>query len=145
MKDVNLDPVALKEKYLAKKESKSCSVKIKQNKRYIFCNRKCINYVYEGSFSAGFKVTYLGLVHVGKQGDVKQIDKSVKLLLSPYKNLVQDSSLKSEKQKHSVFFEIGEIGVKIVDCETSEVRVKIIFLQSFSSFYKYIFPFLAGI
>lgn len=66
-------------------------------------------------------MTYLGLVHVGKQGDVKQIDKSVKLLLSPYRELVQDNSMRIEKQKQSVFFEIGEIGIKIVDYETSEV------------------------
>lgn len=65
---------------------------------------------------------YLGNVNVGKHGDVKQIDKYSKILLSPFHSSKQDDC-KYEKAKKVVFFEVGEIGVKIVDFENSEVRV----------------------
>lgn len=76
-------------------------------------------------FSAGFKVTYLGYVHVGKHGDVKQIVKFGKLLLKSSEDATQSEY---KKLKQLVFFEIGEIGVKIVDFETSEVSLSFFLL-----------------
>lgn len=65
---------------------------------------------------------YLGNVNVGKRGDVKQIDKYSKLLLSPFHSSNLDDC-KYEKAKKVVFFEVGEIGVKIVNFENSEVSI----------------------
>lgn len=68
--------------------------------------------------SAGFKVTYLGYMDVGKHGDVRQIDRAAKMLLYPRLEGLQKEH---KKLKQSVFFEIGEIGIKVVDFESNEV------------------------
>lgn len=69
--------------------------------------------------SAGFRVTYLGYIEVGRFGDVKQIDRAAKMLLYPR---LEGWQKDHKKLKQSVFFEIGEIGVKIVDCDSNEVN-----------------------
>lgn len=63
-------------------------------------------------------MTYLGYIHVGRHGDVKQIDRMAKMLLYPRLEGLQKEH---KKVKQNVFFEIGEIGVKVVDCDSSEV------------------------
>lgn len=74
--------------------------------------------------SAGFKATYLGCVNVGKAGDVRQIDKAVRMLLSPYRNNISANS-KYKLLKKAIHFEVGEIGVKVVDSQSSEVKTSI--------------------
>lgn len=61
----------------------------------------------------------MGYIHVGRHGDVKQIDRMAKMLLYPRLEGLQKEH---KKVKETVFFEIGEIGVKIVDFESSEVN-----------------------
>lgn len=70
-------------------------------------------------FSAGFKVTYLGHIDVGRHGDVRQIDRAARMLLYPRLEGLQRDY---KKTKQIVFFEIGEIGVKIVDFDSNEVN-----------------------
>lgn len=56
---------------------------------------------------------------MGRHGDVKQIDRVAKMLLYPRLEGLQKEH---KKMKQIVFFEIGEIGVKIVDFDSSEVN-----------------------
>lgn len=62
----------------------------------------------------------MGYINVGRHGDVKQIDRSAKMLLYPRLEGLQKEH---KKVKQIVFFEIGEIGVKIVDFANNEVNI----------------------
>ncbi|KAF5288300.1 hypothetical protein FQR65_LT12032 [Abscondita terminalis] len=98
--------------------------------------------------SAGFKATYYGFVNTGRTGDVNQIDKSVRILLYPYKGHIDNSDFKYKIVKQAVFFEIGEIGVKIVDCQSSEIILKHSYMEISScgsvSHLHYYFAYIAG-
>ncbi|KAK4874706.1 hypothetical protein RN001_014066 [Aquatica leii] len=98
--------------------------------------------------SAGFKATYYGFVNTGRTGDVKQIDKSVRLLLCPYKGCVEGSDFNYKIIKKNVFFEVGEIGVKVVDCLSSNIILKHSYMEISScgsvSHLPYYFAYIAG-
>ncbi|KAF5285914.1 hypothetical protein FQA39_LY04375 [Lamprigera yunnana] len=95
--------------------------------------------------SAGFKATYYGFVITGRVGDVKQIDKSIRLLLCPYRNNVENCEYKVLKK--SIFFEVGEIGVKVVDSQ-SNIILKHSYMEISScgsaSHLPYYFAYVAG-
>lgn len=69
------------------------------------------------SVSGGFNVTYVARVSTGGTGDVKKIELSIKLYLSPSRKGSEASGPKIERVKKEVCFEIGEIGVRCVDPE----------------------------
>lgn len=69
----------------------------------------------------GFLVKYIGCVEVGNRGDVKVIDKATRRILAMYND---KSKTRSDSPKiQEVCFEIGEMGVKIVDKITSTVNL----------------------
>lgn len=78
-----------------------------------------ISYVY---LSAGYQVTYVGFVLTGSTGDVKEIDRAIKMMIKSHSYKV-DFGPKLEKVKKTVSFEIGEIGVKVVGVENGNVSV----------------------
>ncbi|KAK5640774.1 hypothetical protein RI129_009321 [Pyrocoelia pectoralis] len=127
LKKVHIDPVALRNKNFFGLDSNG------ESKR---------------STSAGFKATFFGYVHTGNVGDVKQIDKAVRLLLSPYKKSPENSDLKHKVVRKSIFFEVGEIGVKIVDSQSSNVILKHSYMEISScgsvSHLPYYFAYIAG-
>lgn len=61
---------------------------------------------------------------MGNRGDIKLIDKAAKMLLSPNSNYSLDT-MNSVRKMNDVSFEIGELGVKVVDKNTSEVCMPI--------------------
>jgi tRNA/tmRNA/rRNA uracil-C5-methylase (TrmA/RlmC/RlmD family) len=63
------------------------------------------------STKSGYSATYLGLVSVGNNGSVRQIEEAIKRRLS---------MTKSDTQK-PVIFEIGEMNIKVLDSETGGV------------------------
>lgn len=63
----------------------------------------------------------MGCIEVGNRGDIKQIDKAVSNFLAPTISSTCDDSLKYEKVKKIVLFELGELGVRCVDPATSSV------------------------
>ncbi|KAB0793857.1 hypothetical protein PPYR_13477 [Photinus pyralis] len=125
LKQVHIDPVALRSKNFIRPE---------------------LNWESK-STSAGFKATFFGLVHTGKLGDVKQIDKAVRLLLSPYKK-TDSSDSKHKVVRKPIYFEVGEIGVKVVDSQSSNVILKHSYMEISScgsvSHLPYYFAYIAG-
>lgn len=115
LKEVDLDPIAIREKRISAEPASNLTQTIRWE------NFETPAPSWSKIFSPGFHVTYLGKVEVGKQGDTKQIDKAGKLLLSPYKTAMHDFTI-HEKVKKKASFEIGEIGIKVVDVETKQVR-----------------------
>lgn len=61
----------------------------------------------------GFEVLYMGLIHIGEDGSVRQIEKAIKTFLGKRDRKNMDKT---------VLFEIGEIGVRLRDPETNDVR-----------------------
>lgn len=103
----------------------------------------CINFLY----SAGQKAVYIGWVEIGSRGDVKQINKAATLLVSPYPKQSHPDS-KFKKVEKDVCFEIGELGVKVVDPISSEIVLKNSYMEisscgSVSFLYNY-FAYVAG-
>lgn len=78
--------------------------------------------LYKFIFSTGFKAKYVGYVEMGNRGDIKLIDKAAKLLLSPNSNYSLETMI-SVRKMIDVSFEIGELGVKVVEKDTSEVSM----------------------
>lgn len=62
----------------------------------------------------------MGYIDVGRHGDVRQIDRAAKMLLYPR---LEGLQREHKKTKQIVYFEIGEIGVKIVDFDSNEVKI----------------------
>lgn len=69
----------------------------------------------KNSFS-GFRVKYVGSAVIGSRGDVKLIDKGAKAVLTSF-----NDKNKGKNKITDVYFEIGELGVKVVDKLTSVV------------------------
>lgn len=74
-------------------------------------------------YSSGHRTVYLGSIEIGNKGDVKQIDKAAMVLVSPYKKTG------SGVKRKNVVFEIGELGVKVIDVESSDVILKHAFME----------------
>ncbi|XP_068915417.1 uncharacterized protein [Tenebrio molitor] len=71
------------------------------------------------STKSGYSATYLGLVSVGNNGSVRQIEEAIKRRLS---------MTKSDTQK-PVIFEIGEMNIKVLDSETGGIVFKHSYMQ----------------
>lgn len=64
---------------------------------------------------------YLGNLEIGNRGDVKVIDKAARNILSTFNKKKSEHDL---PKIQDVYFEIGEMGVKIVDNVHYEVMFK---------------------
>lgn len=97
--------------------------------------------------SAGYQVTYVGFVLTGSTGDVKEIDRAIKMMIKCHSYKV-DFGPKLEKVKKTVSFEIGEIGVKVVAVENGNVLLNHSYMEISScgtvSTLKHYFAYIAG-
>ncbi|XP_018331375.1 uncharacterized protein LOC108741176 isoform X2 [Agrilus planipennis] len=77
--------------------------------------------------STGFSAKYVGSSYIGMLGNTRQIDIAYKNLLSPFRQSETDKERKIVKK--FVNIEIGELGVKVYDCETSQVILQHSFME----------------
>lgn len=82
-------------------------------------------------------MTYVGYVSTGCTGDVKEIDKAIKFIIKSHHHKDKDREKedvgpKMKRVKKSINFEIGEIGVKIVNSENGDVSIFLNRLLAFS-------------
>lgn len=73
-------------------------------------------------YSSGFKIKYIGNVEIGNRGDVKVIDKAARTILATFNS--KNKNVNGTPKIQEVFFEIGEMGVKIVDKVNCEILFK---------------------
>lgn len=74
------------------------------------------------NFSAGFKITYFGYISTGNTGDLKKIDKAIRHITSPF-SCSRNLDNKWQKLNLPVYFEVCEMGVKVISSQTSEVGI----------------------
>lgn len=102
--------------------------------------------------SSGYPVTYVGFVSTGSTGDVKEIDRAIKIMLRTHhhkdKNDKNEFGPRLEKIKKTVNFEIGEIGVKVIATEKGDVILNHSYMVISScgtvSSLKHYFAYIAG-
>ncbi|XP_019880278.1 uncharacterized protein LOC109608298 [Aethina tumida] len=87
----------------------------------------------------GFEVLYMGLIHIGEDGSVRQIEKAIKTFLG---------SRDRKNMDKTVLFEIGEIGVRLRDPETSDLIEQHTYMSisscGASTYQKNYFGYIAG-
>lgn len=105
------------------------------------------------SASPGLQVTYVGYVSTGCTGDVKEIDKAIKFIIKSHHHKDKDREKedvgpKMKRVKKSINFEIGEIGVKIVNSENGDMLLNHSYMEISScgtvSSLKHYFAYIAG-
>lgn len=125
LKQVNIDPVILKNRIHNSNSSTTNVANVRKSRYLLYLSFGYINsLIANRSFcSSGFKVKYVGNVEIGNRGDIKVIDKAARTILGTFNSKNQSISNNNPKIQE-VFFEIGEMGVKIVDKVSCEVLLK---------------------